>query len=225
MWGQVCSGKNAVLQPDRLGRGRRPVHRQAGRLRRLRLGAEGRSGRQGRGALRRQPGVEPSAGVRPGRDGLQRRRRRQAGRRTATCSPRSSRARSRSGTTRPSPRSTPARPCPTPTSRRSTARTPRAPPTTSRSTLAPPRRRAWTKGAGKEFQGGAGEGAQKSAGVVQAIQATPGAIGYVEKGFAAAGRPARWPRSTAAAGAVELTDESAEQGRSTPPSSRARATT
>jgi len=43
---------------------------------------------------------------------------------------------------------------------------------------------AWTKGAGKEFQGGAGEGAQKSAGVVQAVQATPGALGYVEKGFA-----------------------------------------
>ncbi|BBY57809.1 phosphate ABC transporter substrate-binding protein PstS [Mycolicibacterium sarraceniae] len=42
----------------------------------------------------------------------------------------------------------------------------------------------WTKGAGKEFQGGAGEGAQKTAGVVQAVQATPGAIGYVEKGFA-----------------------------------------
>ena len=52
---------------------------------------------------------------------------------------------------------------------------------------------AWTKGAGKEFQGGAGEGAQKSAGVVQAVQATPGAIGYVEKGFAAAGRPAVRP--------------------------------
>lgn len=43
---------------------------------------------------------------------------------------------------------------------------------------------AWDRGAGKEFQGGAGEGAQKSAGVVQAVQATPGAIGYVEKGFA-----------------------------------------
>ena len=51
----------------------------------------------------------------------------------------------------------------------------------------------WTKGAGKEFQGGAGEGAQKSAGVVQAVQATPGSIGYVEKGFAAAGRPAGRP--------------------------------
>nr|WP_250149474.1 phosphate ABC transporter substrate-binding protein PstS [Mycolicibacter acidiphilus] len=43
---------------------------------------------------------------------------------------------------------------------------------------------AWTKGAGSEFQGGVGEGAQKSAGVIQAVQTTPGAIGYVEKGFA-----------------------------------------
>jgi phosphate transport system substrate-binding protein len=43
---------------------------------------------------------------------------------------------------------------------------------------------SWTKGAGTEFQGGVGEGAQKSAGIIQAVQATPGAIGYVEKGFA-----------------------------------------
>jgi phosphate transport system substrate-binding protein len=42
---------------------------------------------------------------------------------------------------------------------------------------------SWTKGAGSEFQGGVGEGAQKSAGVVQAVQTTPGAIGYVEKSF------------------------------------------
>lgn len=41
----------------------------------------------------------------------------------------------------------------------------------------------WTKGAGSEFQGGVGEGGQKSAGVLQAVQATPGSIGYVEKGF------------------------------------------
>ena len=67
---------------------------------------------------------------------------------------------------------------------RSTARTPRAPPTTSRNTWPLPPRSSWTKGAGNEFQGGVGEGAQKSAGVVQAVQATPGAIGYVEKGFA-----------------------------------------
>ena len=67
---------------------------------------------------------------------------------------------------------------------------------------------AWTKGAGKEFQGGAGEGAQKSAGVVQAVQATPGAIGYVEKGFVTqAGLP--MAQIDTGAGAVELTDASA----------------
>jgi phosphate transport system substrate-binding protein len=65
---------------------------------------------------------------------------------------------------------------------------------------------SWTKGDGKEFQGGAGEGAQKSSGVVQAIQATPGAIGYVEKGFAQqAGVP--YAQIDSGAGAVELTDE------------------
>ena len=70
---------------------------------------------------------------------------------------------------------------------------------------------AWTKGAGKEFQGGAGEGAQKSAGVVQAVQATPGAIGYVEKGFAEqAGLPIA--QIDSGAGAVELTDETGRQG-------------
>ena len=62
----------------------------------------------------------------------------------------------------------------------------------------------WTKGAGKEFQGGAGEGAQKSAGVVQAVQATPGSIGYVEKGFAdQAGLPVS--AIDTGAGPVELT--------------------
>jgi phosphate transport system substrate-binding protein len=65
----------------------------------------------------------------------------------------------------------------------------------------------WTKGAGKEFQGGAGEGAQKSSGVVQAVQATPGAIGYVEKS------PAQAANLTTAqldsgSGAVALTDDS-----------------
>ncbi len=67
---------------------------------------------------------------------------------------------------------------------------------------------AWTKGDGSEFQGGAGEGAQKSAGVAQAVQATPGAIGYVEKGFAdQAGIP--YAQIDTGSGAVELTDESA----------------
>lgn len=67
---------------------------------------------------------------------------------------------------------------------------------------------AWTKGDGSEFQGGAGEGAQKSAGVAQAVQATPGAIGYVEKGFAdQAGIP--YAQIDNGSGAVELTDDSA----------------
>ncbi len=66
----------------------------------------------------------------------------------------------------------------------------------------------WTKGDGSEFQGGAGEGAQKSSGVVQAVQATPGSIGYVEKGFAEqAGLP--FAQVDNGSGAVELTDESA----------------
>ncbi|BBZ72033.1 phosphate ABC transporter substrate-binding protein PstS [Mycobacterium paraseoulense] len=43
---------------------------------------------------------------------------------------------------------------------------------------------SWTKGVGTDFQGGVGEGAPKSAGVIEAVRATPGAIGYVEKGFA-----------------------------------------
>ncbi|MBJ7385415.1 MAG: phosphate ABC transporter substrate-binding protein PstS [Mycolicibacterium sp.] len=69
---------------------------------------------------------------------------------------------------------------------------------------------AWTKGAGSEFQGGAGEGAQKSSGVVQAVQATPGAIGYVEKGFAQqAGLP--MAQIDNGAGAVELTDDTTKK--------------
>jgi phosphate transport system substrate-binding protein len=43
---------------------------------------------------------------------------------------------------------------------------------------------SWTKGVGTEFQGGVGEGATKSAGVIQAVRTTRDSIGYVEKGFA-----------------------------------------
>jgi phosphate ABC transporter phosphate-binding protein len=43
---------------------------------------------------------------------------------------------------------------------------------------------SWTRGVGTEFQGGVGEGATKSSGVIQAVRVTAGAIGYVEKGFA-----------------------------------------
>ena len=224
MWGQVCSGKNLSYNPTGSGAGvEQFIAKQvdfAGSDSALKDDQV-----EGRGRpLRRQPGVEPAAGVRPRRDGLQHRGRRQAGASTATCSPRSSRARSPSGTTRRSPRSTAAPPCRTPTSPRSTARTPRAPPTTSRSTWRAAAPQAWTKGAGKEFQGGAGEGAQKSAGVVQAVQATPGAIGYVEKGFAAAGRPAVRPdRQRRRRGRADRRD--GRRRPSTPPSSPPRATT
>lgn len=43
---------------------------------------------------------------------------------------------------------------------------------------------SWSRGVGGEFHGGVGEGVERSAGVIQAVQVTPGSIGYVEKGFA-----------------------------------------
>ncbi|MEO8814427.1 MAG: phosphate ABC transporter substrate-binding protein PstS [Mycobacterium sp.] len=63
----------------------------------------------------------------------------------------------------------------------------------------------WTRGAGSEFQGGVGEGGQKSAGVLQAVRTTPGAIGYVEKGFVdQAGM--RFAQLDSGDGAVAVTD-------------------
>lgn len=67
---------------------------------------------------------------------------------------------------------------------------------------------SWTRGVGTEFQGGVGEGAPRSAGVVEAVRATPGAIGYVEKGFAdRAGVP--FAQIDTGNGVVALTDETA----------------
>ncbi len=63
---------------------------------------------------------------------------------------------------------------------------------------------SWTKGVGTEFQGGVGEGAQKSAGVVQAVQSTPGAIGYVEESFADQAN-APYARIDSGSGPVALT--------------------
>lgn len=66
----------------------------------------------------------------------------------------------------------------------------------------------WAKGVGTEFQGGVGEGAAKSAGVIQAVRATPGAIGYVEKGFAdQAGVP--YAQIVTSHGLVPLTNDTA----------------
>lgn len=67
---------------------------------------------------------------------------------------------------------------------------------------------SWTKGAGSEFQGGVGEGAQKSAGVVQAVKATPGSIAYVERSLAdPAGLP--YAQIDEGSGPVALTDDAA----------------
>ncbi|BBZ50929.1 phosphate ABC transporter substrate-binding protein PstS [Mycobacterium heidelbergense] len=67
---------------------------------------------------------------------------------------------------------------------------------------------SWTRGVGTEFQGGVGEGATKSAGVVQAVRTTPGAIGYVEKGFAdQAGVP--YALIDTGNGVVQLTNDTA----------------
>ncbi|WP_108920584.1 phosphate ABC transporter substrate-binding protein PstS [Mycobacterium montefiorense] len=66
----------------------------------------------------------------------------------------------------------------------------------------------WSKGVGTEFQGGVGEGAAKSSGVIQAVRTTPGAIGYVEKGFAdQAGVP--YAQLDTGNGVVPLTNETA----------------
>jgi phosphate transport system substrate-binding protein len=69
---------------------------------------------------------------------------------------------------------------------------------------------SWSKGVGTEFQGHVGEGAQKSAGVVQAVEATSGAIGYVQKGFAdQASVP--YAQLNSGAGAVALTEDAARK--------------
>ena len=67
---------------------------------------------------------------------------------------------------------------------------------------------SWTKGIGTEFQGGFGEGVLKSAGVVQAVHATPGAIGYVEKGFADQGH-LPFAQIDTGSGGVPLTEDTA----------------
>lgn len=67
---------------------------------------------------------------------------------------------------------------------------------------------SWTKGVGTEFLGGVGEGAPKPDGVIGAVRATPGAVGYVEKGFAdQAGVP--YARIDTSDGAVPLTGDTA----------------
>jgi phosphate transport system substrate-binding protein len=69
---------------------------------------------------------------------------------------------------------------------------------------------SWTRGTGSEFQGGVGEGAQKSAGVIQAVQSASGSIGYVEKGFAdQSGVP--YAQINDGSGPVALTEDAARK--------------
>ncbi|MBP2475861.1 phosphate transport system substrate-binding protein [Crossiella equi] len=67
---------------------------------------------------------------------------------------------------------------------------------------------AWTKGAGKAFQGGTGEGKAKSQGVADAVKATEGSITYVEKSFAEKAKLGI-AKLDSGSGAVELTDATA----------------
>ncbi|OBA81529.1 phosphate ABC transporter substrate-binding protein PstS [Mycobacterium sp. 1164966.3] len=72
---------------------------------------------------------------------------------------------------------------------------------------------SWTQGVGTKFQGGAGQGVASSEGVIRAVRATPGTIGYVEKGFAdQAGVP--YAQIDNGSGAVPLTNDTARNGAS-----------
>ncbi|WP_428341483.1 phosphate ABC transporter substrate-binding protein PstS [Mycobacterium sp.] len=69
---------------------------------------------------------------------------------------------------------------------------------------------SWTRGAGSEFQGGVGEGAQKSAGIIQAVHSASGTIGYVEKGYAdQSGVP--YAQISVGGHVVTLTDDAARE--------------
>ncbi|MGI8817348.1 MAG: phosphate ABC transporter substrate-binding protein PstS [Pseudonocardia sp.] len=67
---------------------------------------------------------------------------------------------------------------------------------------------AWTKGAGKKFLGGVGEGRERSAGVAQAVGQGDGAITYAELSFAKDNNLSIAKIDTGA-GPVELTDATA----------------
>jgi phosphate transport system substrate-binding protein len=69
---------------------------------------------------------------------------------------------------------------------------------------------SWGRGAGSEFQGGVGEGAQKSAGIIQAVSSASGSIGYVEKGFADQSH-VPYAGINDGSGAVALTDDAARK--------------
>ncbi|WP_240492192.1 phosphate ABC transporter substrate-binding protein PstS [Mycobacterium alsense] len=67
---------------------------------------------------------------------------------------------------------------------------------------------SWSLGVGTQFRGGVGRGATKSAGVIEAVKATPGAIGYVEKGWADRARMP-YAQIDTGKGVVALTNDTA----------------
>ncbi|WP_207544294.1 substrate-binding domain-containing protein, partial [Mycobacterium alsense] len=67
---------------------------------------------------------------------------------------------------------------------------------------------SWALGVGTDFRGGVGRGATKSAGVIEAVKATPGAIGYVEKGWADRAR-LPYAQIDTGKGVVALTNDTA----------------
>jgi phosphate transport system substrate-binding protein len=67
---------------------------------------------------------------------------------------------------------------------------------------------AWTKGAGKEFKGGVGEGKAKSADVASAVKSTDGGITYVEASFAKS-NSLGIAKIDSGSGGVELSDATA----------------
>lgn len=70
---------------------------------------------------------------------------------------------------------------------------------------------SWALGVGTRFQGGAGQGAARAEGLVEAVRTTPGTIGYVEKAFAdRAGLP--YAQIDNGSGAVPLTNDTARNG-------------
>nr|WP_199340104.1 phosphate ABC transporter substrate-binding protein PstS [Mycobacteroides chelonae] len=67
---------------------------------------------------------------------------------------------------------------------------------------------SWTKGSSGTWEGGAGESAEKSSGVAEKVKALPGAITYVEKGYAD-DLKMPYAQIDSGAGAVALTPETA----------------
>ncbi len=70
---------------------------------------------------------------------------------------------------------------------------------------------SWTRGAGSEFQGGVGEGAQKSAGIIQAVHVRVRRRSATSRRASPIKAVCRTRKSTIGSGAVALTDDAARK--------------